>query len=249
MTSAYERELRAVLAGSPEGVRAVTRSCSELEKAKAMRVVKRPFLVVRAAGSGMEGSGDIVALRGDLCFPIEVKTFKLRKVYLSGRTREQHDAMKAEGERCGIMPLYAQRLKGVRGDSWRIFRVETENLSGRLALLARRIPALPLTKQGNPMLHWDEGMPLHIFLALVCRSSTGQKPPAKLGGETSTNPDAIEGDEPTDSEVPDPLAKVLARAEALQKLSADSEGEQSIAPPVEEEKIPQPPTWLARFRP
>ena len=40
------------------------------------QVIERPFLVVRAAGSGMEGSGDLLALRGDLCFPIEVKTSK-----------------------------------------------------------------------------------------------------------------------------------------------------------------------------
>ncbi|MBT4407899.1 MAG: Holliday junction resolvase, partial [Euryarchaeota archaeon] len=120
MVSSYERELRAVLAGTPDGVRAVTRSCSQLEKAKAMQVVQRPFLVVRAAGSGIEGSGDIVALRGDLCFPIEVKTTKNKKLYLSGRTSDQLKALEKEGERCGLLPLYAQRLKGVRGDSWRI---------------------------------------------------------------------------------------------------------------------------------
>jgi Holliday junction resolvase len=170
MSSGYERELRAVLAGSPDGVRAVTRSCTELEKARAMLVIQRPFLVVRAAGSGMEGSGDILALRGDLCFPIEVKTTKSKKLYLSGRTRTQFNAMQAEGERCHLMPLYAQRLKGVRGDSWRIFRVETSTLSSKLALLSRRIPALPLTSKGNPMLAWDEGLPLHKFLAMLCRS-------------------------------------------------------------------------------
>ena len=43
MASSYERELRAVLAGSPDGVRAVTRSCTELERARAMQVVQRPF--------------------------------------------------------------------------------------------------------------------------------------------------------------------------------------------------------------
>ena len=48
MGTSYERELRSVLAGEIKGVRAVTRSCSEVERAKAMRVVKRPFLVVRA---------------------------------------------------------------------------------------------------------------------------------------------------------------------------------------------------------
>ena len=171
MASSYERELRAVLAGSPDGVRAVTRSCTELERAKAMQVVQRPFLVVRAAGSGMDGSGDLLALRGDICFPIEVKTRADKKVYFSGQTETQLQAMKEIGEKCELMPLYAHRLKGVRGDSWRIFRVETSTLSGRLATLAKRIPVLPLTRTGKPHLDWDQGLPLHQFLGVVCRNS------------------------------------------------------------------------------
>ena len=65
MASQYERELRAVLIGSPDGVRAVTRSCNAAEKARAMQVIRRPFLVVRAAGSGVAGAGDLLAVRGD----------------------------------------------------------------------------------------------------------------------------------------------------------------------------------------
>jgi len=172
VSSQYERELRTVLAGIPKGVDAVTRSCSPLEKAHAMQVINRPFLVVRAAGSGMEGSGDLLALRGDICFPIEVKSSKKDKLYLSGRTKEQYDAMVREGKRCNLMPLYAYRLKRVRGDSWRIFRVEVGKLTGRLGMLIRRIPPLPLTRNGKQFLDWEQGMPLHIFLALVCRNST-----------------------------------------------------------------------------
>ena len=172
MSSQYERELRTVLAGIPKGVDAVTRSCNPLEKARAMQVINRPFLVVRAAGSGMEGSGDLLALRGDICFPIEVKSSKKAKLYLSGRTKDQYDAMVREGKRCNLMPLYAYRLKGVRGDSWRIFRVEVGKLTGRLGMLIRRIPPLPLTRNGKEFLDWEQGMPLHIFLALVCRNST-----------------------------------------------------------------------------
>ena len=171
MASSYERELRAVLAGSPAGVRAVTRSCTELERARAMQVVQRPFLVVRVAGSGMDGSGDLIALRGDLCFPIEVKTRADKKVYFSEQTQDQLDAMKEIGEKCGLMPLYAHRLKGVRGDSWRIFRIETSTLTGRLATLSKRIPSLPLTRTGKPHLDWDQGLPLHQFLGVVCRTS------------------------------------------------------------------------------
>ena len=169
MAGQYERELRAVLAGIPKGVDAVTRSCDPVAKARARQVLERPFLVVRAAGSGMEGSGDLLALRGDLCFPIEVKTSKKSKLYLSGRTWDQYQAMIYEGKRCELMSLYAYRLKGVRGDSWRIFRVDVGRLSGRLGMLTRRIPALPLTRNGKPFLDWEKGMPLHKFLALVCR--------------------------------------------------------------------------------
>jgi len=172
VSSQYERELRAVLAGTPKGVDAVTRSCDPIAKAKAMQVLERPFLVVRAAGSGMEGSGDLLALRGDICFPIEVKSSKKPKLYLSGRTWDQYQSMIYEGKRCELMPLYAYRLKGVRGDSWRIFRVDVGRLSGRLGILTRRIPELPLTRNGKPFLDWEQGMPLHRFISLVCRKST-----------------------------------------------------------------------------
>lgn len=172
MASQYERELRAVLAGVPKGVDAVTRSCNTLERTRAQMVLDRPFLVVRAAGSGMEGSGDLLALRGDLCFPIEVKSSKYPKLYLSGRTETQYNAMVHEGKRCSLMPLYAYRLKGVRGDSWRIFRVEVGKIPGRLGMLCRRIPPFPLTRNGKPFLDWQAGMPLHMFLSLVCRTSS-----------------------------------------------------------------------------
>ena len=169
MGSLYERELRAVLAGEPDGVRAVTRSCNPSEKARAMQVIRRPFLVVRAAGSGVGGAGDLLAIRGDISFPIEVKANKERRIYLSGRTWEQYEELKRAGEACGLLPIYAYRLKGVRGDSWRILRVETTSLQGRLAVIANRIPALPLTRNSRPYLDWEAGLPLHRFLSLLCR--------------------------------------------------------------------------------
>ena len=116
--SQYERELRSVLAGEINGVRAVTRSCSEAERSLAMRVTNRPFLVVRAPGSGSEGTGDLLALRGDICFPIEVKSSKKPRLYLSGRTFDQLKFLIVMGLICGLLPLYAYRVKGVRGDSW-----------------------------------------------------------------------------------------------------------------------------------
>ena len=87
-----------MLAGELKGVRAVTRSCSELERAMAMRVVNRPFLVVRAPGSGTEGTGDLLDLRGDLCYLVEVKSSKTDRIYLSGRTMNQYNSLKEVGE-------------------------------------------------------------------------------------------------------------------------------------------------------
>ena len=167
---AYERELRSVLAGEEKGVRAITRSCSETERAQAMQICQRPFLVVRAPGSGSEGTGDLLALRGDMCFPIEVKSSKKPKLYLSGRTVLQYKALEEIGIRCSIQPFYAYRLKGVRGDSWRIFRVKTEGLTGKLRLLSRTVPELPLTRNGTPYLDWNKGLPLHKFLSLISKS-------------------------------------------------------------------------------
>ena len=175
MTGAYERELREVLSGTEKGVHAVTRSCTPEDKNRMNLVKSKPFLVVRAAGSGMEGSGDLVALRGDCCFPIEVKTTKAQKLYFSGRTMDQLQAMIREGERSNLMPLYAHRRKGVRGDSWRLFRVETEGLTDRLQKFAPLIPALPLNRNGTPFIDWEQGMPLNKFIELLCSHDEQQQ--------------------------------------------------------------------------
>ena len=186
MSSKYERELRQVLAGLAKGVDAIIKSCSEVEKAKMRLIEKRPFLVVRAAGSGIEGSGDLLALRGDICFPIEVKSSKEPKLYLSGRTVEQYNALVYEGNRSCLMPLYAYRLKGVRGDSWRIFRVETDTLHGKLRKLAPSLPSLPLTRNGKPYLNWNDGMPLNEFIALICSKSDSQENMKNLQHRSNT---------------------------------------------------------------
>ena len=158
-------------------------------------IEKRPFLVVRAAGSGIEGSGDLLALRGDICFPIEVKSSKDAKLYLSGRTVEQYNSLVYEGNRSCLMPLYAYRLKGVRGDSWRIFRVKTETLHGKLRKLAPSIPDLPLTRNGKPYLNWNEGMELNEFVALICSQNelgkTNMKYLQTRTNNTSANNDYI----------------------------------------------------------
>lgn len=210
MSSHYERELRQVLAGVPNGVEGVIRSCKPPEKERMRLVMDRPFLVVRAAGSGMEGTGDLLALRGDLCFPIEVKSTKANKLYLSGRTKDQYQAMVNEGERCHLMPLYAHRLKGVRGDSWRIFRVETSNLTGRLRQLEKWIPAFPKNRNGSNYLNWADGMPLNQFVALLCSKAGSEA--ASLAGLTARAAPPIASSLPdttTDAPQPAPLTTVL----------------------------------------
>ena len=39
-------------------------------------------------------------------------------------------------------------------------------------MLTRRIPELPKSRNGKPFLDWEQGMPLHKFLALVCRKDS-----------------------------------------------------------------------------
>ncbi len=218
MASLYERELKAVLAGSADGVRAVTRSCTPVEKARAMQVIRRPFLVVRAAGSGCAGAGDLLAVRGDISFPIEVKSTKKKKLYLSGRLWQQYCDLKKEAERCGLMPIYAMRLKGVRGDSWRILRIKTESLSGKLSVIGRTVPALPLTKTGKPHLDWDAGLPLHKFLALLCRDEESYSRTAEV---------------------------LLAKVSEFTRPSEKREGEASVVTTTPEHERE---AWMGRFR-
>ncbi|MEC9211327.1 MAG: Holliday junction resolvase [Candidatus Thermoplasmatota archaeon] len=213
MTGAYERELREVLAGTENGVHAVTKSCSPEEKSRMSCVIERPFLVVRAAGSGMEGSGDLVALRGDCCFPIEVKSTRPEKLYFSGRTKDQLNAMIREGERSGLMPLYAHRRKGVRGDSWRIFRVETVGLTGTLARLATMIPALPLNRNGSPFIDWNQGMPLNRFIGLLC-SPEGETAPLKALSKRAAHQTTTMAED-TQRSTDDILAELARRRSAL----------------------------------
>ena len=51
-----------------------------------------------------------------------------------------------------------------------------ENFPSRCRKVKRKIgysyekdSTLPVTRNGKPFLDWDQGMPLHKFLALVCR--------------------------------------------------------------------------------
>ncbi len=160
----YERELKYLLSGDEKTINKMVKTCSDGERRAYMSVMEEPFVVVRAAGSlGM----DLVALRWDFSFPIEVKSTADGILHFSRNTRltEQAEKMKCECARSYILALYAFRLKGVRGDPWRIFTIPMEEeLKGNMGLLQRRVPGMRISPNGNYILKWDEGMKLSDFL-------------------------------------------------------------------------------------
>lgn len=169
MSSIYERELKGILAADADVLRRFARSCPPEEAACYLKIEKRPFLVVRGAGSlGV----DLVALRGDFSFPIEVKSASSDVIHFSsssGRNNDQADAMSRECGRASVIPLYAFRRKGVRGaDPWRIHTLPTDGLPPRVQLLYDRIPKVERSAGGKYILRWHDGMPAHKLLDFLC---------------------------------------------------------------------------------
>jgi len=167
--SQYEREFRSILEADQKMLSKVTKSCSALETESYLQIKKKPFAVIRAAGSfGV----DLVAVRGDISFLVEIKTSAAQTLHFStmaGKLQQQADAMKQTCEKTATLPIYAFRLKKFRGDTWRIFTFPMENLSGRLKILHRRIPQLEKSKKGNYIMRWSEGMPLSTFISYLSK--------------------------------------------------------------------------------
>ncbi len=162
--SGYERELKGILSGREDVLARVTRTCSEVERDAYWSIQERPFIVTRAAASlGV----DIIALRGDISFPLEVKSSSHRVIRTSnnsGRETAQAESFMEMCSQSGVLPVYAFRLKGVRGDSWRIFTIDMERPDGIAGHIHARLPKLRQTKKGNFVMEWDEGMPLADFI-------------------------------------------------------------------------------------
>ncbi len=165
MSSVYERELKGLLAGEEDVLRRVTKALAPDVANDYHRSLARPFLVVRAAGSL---GADLVALRWDFSFPIEVKSSSRPLIHFSdgsGKNHEQAERMLTGCARAGVIALYAFRLKNARGqDPWRIFTLPTSGLASRPAVLHDRLPKVERTTGGAFVLRWDDGMPLHRFL-------------------------------------------------------------------------------------
>ncbi len=163
----YERELKALLIGDEKALAKMVKTCNSMEKAGYMRMSLEPFLVIRAAGSlGV----DLVALRWDFSFPIEVKSSSDSTLHFSKSQRliEQADRMLEECKKSHLVPIYAFRLKGVHGDPWRVFTIPTDHeFKGRHAILYRRMPKISVSSEGNYIMRWEEGMKLSdLFLYL-----------------------------------------------------------------------------------
>lgn len=164
-SSAYEREFRSLLEGEPEAVRLYARSLSSGDRSNFEWLIEHPFLIVRAAGSlGF----DLVALRREFAFPIEVKASVgpvIRFSAASGRANDQLAAHRRAVARVGLAFLYAYRRIGVRGsETWRVFVAGKVPDSGILKYVCHRLPPVSVTPDGNGILRWEEGMPLSRFL-------------------------------------------------------------------------------------
>ncbi len=167
--SQYEREFRSILEADEIMLEKITKSCSAVEKEQYLRIKNKPFAVIRAAGSlGI----DLVAVRGDVSFLVEIKTSSSPTLHFStmaGKLQLQAETMMALCEKTLTLPVYAFRLKRYRGDSWRIFTLNATNLQGRLRIVHQRLPLLDKSANGNFIMRWEEGMPLSRFLDYLCK--------------------------------------------------------------------------------
>jgi len=174
----YERELRELLRGEPEALRRYGRRLPPTDRSVLDSHQRRPFLVVRAAGSlGF----DLVALRPEFAFPLEVKASReevIRFSSASGRAHAQLEAHRQAVARVGLLAVYAyRRIGGPDDDPWRLFAASAgDSDGGRLKLLRNLLPPVAQTKEGNGILRWEEGRPLLEFLrrvAWLTERSTG----------------------------------------------------------------------------
>lgn len=165
----YERELKAILTGEPDVVSTMARRCGAAGASYYETTLARPFLVVRAGGSL---GCDLIALSGDFSFPIEVKSSGGDVLRFSGsqQLKDQIATMKRDCERAGVLPLYAFRRKGLGpsgGDPWRVFTLPGEAPKGRMRLVHGKLAKLDVSKEGNFIMRWEQGMALSTFLGYL----------------------------------------------------------------------------------
>lgn len=166
MGDIYERELKGLLGGEEKFIEKVVRSLPPSEKEAYRKLASKHFLVVKAGGSfGV----DLLAVRGNFAFPIEVKSsasdvFRFSK---NDKLEAQAERMRKVCEHSSLVPTYAYRLKNPDGDPWRLFTFSDvgEGLEGRHGLLFRKLPKIGMTGEGNSIMRWQDGIKLSKFIA------------------------------------------------------------------------------------
>ena len=166
MGKVFERELKGILMANKEILSRVTKTCDSKEKKGYCRIEEKPFMVVRGAGSlGV----DLVAIREGLSLPIEVKssTSTVLRFSRSEKLTIQAQGMVDDCKRVGLMPVYAFRHKGQRGDAWRIFTIDMGPMNGRLRFVYERLPKIESSREGKLIMRWKDGMPLSKFIDYI----------------------------------------------------------------------------------
>jgi Holliday junction resolvase len=169
MSSTYEREFKNILEAEYKTLNRVITSLNTLARDDYLRIKDKPFIVVRAAGSF---GYDLVAIRGDMSFLIEIKASIYDTIHFSsidGKLQHQAEKMRTECEKTKTLPIYAYRLKNHRGDSWRVFTLTLEGLEGRPRILHNHLPKLAVSNKGNYIMRWNDGLPLSEFINYLCR--------------------------------------------------------------------------------
>lgn len=167
----YERELKNILSGDEKVISKIMKTSLDDEAASYSTLTEKPFMVVRAAGSH---GVDLIAMRWDYSFPIEVKSSVDDVLHFSRSPRlgEQAEWMRGECARSQLLAVYAMRYKkpscNVRGDPWRLFCVPMGvRLRGSAGLLQRLLPELETGPSGNYIMTWEKGMKLSDFVRYV----------------------------------------------------------------------------------
>ena len=145
----------------------VTKNLPAEEQIPYMKIMEKPFVVVRAAGS----FGIDMAVVGSISFLVEEKSSSEDIYHFNApRIVEQAELLLALCSSAGIIPVYAYRLKNMRGhDPWRLFTMELKEgtLEGNDKLVHGRLPKLERTKLNNYVMRWENGMPLHKFIDYI----------------------------------------------------------------------------------
>ena len=93
-SSQYERELKNILEGETKTLEKVTKTCSTIEKMNYLKIIDKPFAVIRAAGSF---GCDLIAARGNISFLTEVKTSSSDTLHFSSMGGKLQDQAKSKG--------------------------------------------------------------------------------------------------------------------------------------------------------